>query len=327
MHLGQEEPVPDNERAGWAKGFLTSLTKWNESYISHLELDRRIKIAVLDTGFDTEDAALRTAIPEEHRHTRTKSFVEGENVHDKRGHGTHVAKLVSTIAPEATLYAAKISEGDEFDPKRIVDAINWAITKRVDIVTMSWGLRSFDHDIDHAIRQATSRGVIFFASASNSGANAPRSFPSFTPNVIAIHATDGMGNRWGGNPTQQPHGPNFSTLGTMIQSIWKSKKIYLSGTSFATPIAAGLAANLLAAIISLGMKPGLEDCLDHRVVDKAFSTSGMISIFRSMSEVRDGYDYVHPEVKWWKGHFKSQDAIDRHICKMVSDAILEPTSI
>ena len=38
---------------------------------------------------------------------------------------------------------------------------------------------------------------------------------------------------------------NLTTLGAAVESEWKSKKVYKSGTSFATPVAAAFAANIL----------------------------------------------------------------------------------
>ena len=38
---------------------------------------------------------------------------------------------------------------------------------------------------------------------------------------------------------------SFATLGVAIESAWAGQSLYLTGTSFATPIAAGIAANIL----------------------------------------------------------------------------------
>ena len=75
-------------------------------------------------------------------------------------------------------------------------------------------------------------------------------FPASEEGIFAIHSTDGYGNPSPYNSTALALQPNFCILGEHIESAWPSKDTAgetrrLRGTSFATPIAACLAAFLL----------------------------------------------------------------------------------
>jgi subtilisin family serine protease len=111
---------------------------------------------------------------------------------------------------------------------------------------MSFGFPQLDRDIWTAIRHARLREVIFFAAASNSGGNEDIAFPAkHSEGVISVRATCGEGNFAGFNPNPDPDHFNFGTLGEEVSSAWLATEGNMarkSGTSIATPIAAGLAA-------------------------------------------------------------------------------------
>lgn len=127
---------------------------------------------------------------------------------------------------------------------------------QVDIITMSFGfLDEKEHgcsELRDAILHAHASRVLMFAAAFNVGAHgtAP-AFPARLSNVFCIYSGDGMGNCTRTTPTARRHLYNFLTLGEAVESAWPkalSKEPWLerkSGTSFATPIAAGIAAFLL----------------------------------------------------------------------------------
>ncbi len=47
------------------------------------------------------------------------------------------------------------------------------------------------------------------------------------------------------NPVPLRDDNNFATLGVTIESMWQGQTVYKSGTSYATAVAAGIAANVL----------------------------------------------------------------------------------
>jgi hypothetical protein len=71
----------------------------------------RIKIAVLDTGVDTSHNFIRGA---KKRIKVLPSYAKDDSsTEDSCGHGTHVAKLLLTVAPEAQLFIFKIAKGSQ----------------------------------------------------------------------------------------------------------------------------------------------------------------------------------------------------------------------
>lgn len=68
----------------------------------------RIKVAILDSGLDlSEDQAV---IYDERRDLEYKSWIDGDDGmrKDEVGHGTHLATLLSRIAPEAHIHVARV---------------------------------------------------------------------------------------------------------------------------------------------------------------------------------------------------------------------------
>jgi hypothetical protein len=169
---------------------------------------------------------------------------------------------------------------------------------KVDIITLSIALSEPNYDIDEELNQALypcspdATGKIVFAAAGNRGANKPRAWPASKRGVIAIHATDGRGSAVNMNPNREGN-LNLATLGSDIKMRWPGdrpgefKDVYISGTSFSTPIAAGIAANIL------------EFARNHLKLnrwrkDRFYSHDGMEKILKEMSGRRGGYDYLQP---------------------------------
>ncbi|KAI8689253.1 Subtilisin-like protein [Fusarium keratoplasticum] len=294
-----------DSRCGWAKTFLERAESFYNKHIHHLPIKNRIRVAILDTGIDDTKVFFRAA--KKNRTKRDspvmdqKSFLAGISVTDTDGHGTNVAAIVLKMAPEADLYVAKISKGHEVDgTHHIADAIDWAIAQDVHIINMSFGLSSPNWNIKAAIRRAESLGIICTAAASNYGSNQARSFPAKLDQVLCIHAGDGNGNKSGLNPTPLPWRDNLSTLGVCIPSVWEDEDEgdhYISGTSYAAPVAAGIAANVLR---------------------DAHSCSGMRHIMLAMCEPqhRDGYWFVIPWRRIW-----SEDSTESDVVSKMKEAL------
>ncbi|EHK21000.1 uncharacterized protein TRIVIDRAFT_153551 [Trichoderma virens Gv29-8] len=164
---------------------------------------------------------------------------------------------------------------------------------RVDIISLSFGFES-DHrnvEIDKAISSAISDNIIIFAAAANDGGNKPRAYPARRAGVICIHASDGNGNDGGISPSPQARKSNFSTLGISIESKWKGKKVLQSGTSFATPVAAALAADLLEFA-------RYKCSLNEYEYRRLHSYDGIEALLHLMVEERHRYDYITPGRVW-----------------------------
>ncbi|OAQ58684.1 subtilase family domain-containing protein [Pochonia chlamydosporia 170] len=218
---------------------------------------RQVRIAVLDTGIDLQN----TWIDGESR--RIRCWPAGEDHKDNDGHGTHVAYLLLRLAPNALLRVCKVSNTTLLKDAK-VDQITKAITHfstgeaRVDIINLSFGFAEYTKDLTpvlEAIRTARKNGVVVFAAAGNDGANQDVFWPAALysgGDVICISSSNSFGVQSGFNPEIET-GRRICTLGEGVPSCQPDlsnplQVVHRSGTSFATPIAAAIAAVVLAVM-------------------------------------------------------------------------------
>ncbi len=222
-----------------------------------------IKIAVLDTGFDLTHPDFFGRI------ITSQSFIEGEDVQDGNGHGTHCigtacgAQTPSTlprygIAYNAEIYAGKVlsNKGSGTDGG-ILAGINWAIANGCQVISMSLGAyaapgQAFSMIYEQVGRRSLRRGSLIVAAAGNDsmrrfGVVEPVSHPANCPSIMAVAAlssnlkvasfSNGGINRKGGQV-------DIAAPGVDVYSSWPMPTRYntISGTSMATPHVAGLAA-------------------------------------------------------------------------------------
>ncbi|RYP00369.1 hypothetical protein DL766_010475 [Monosporascus sp. MC13-8B] len=192
-----------------------------------------VKIAVLDSGVDETHNALDTGQIKLKRNW-TNKFKKA--AHDRDGHGTFTPSLIVDYAPDAELYIAKFAEKRPSNPGIIA------------------GIDGYG-DLEKPLLYAHSKNVLLFAAASKSGANQDRAYPARDPHIICVHSTDSDGNRSKFSPTALTRDSNITTIGEAVQSAWPVDLCDMSanpdcvqcksGTSYATPIAVGIAAFLL----------------------------------------------------------------------------------
>lgn len=279
-----------------------------------------IRIAILDTGI---------ALPEDaknHFGSRVQGFKSWlkysaacdtdlvQEPSDYDGHGTHAAGLLLQVARTADIYVAQVfKDSEEVSDARMSQEIHERIAAaikhatevwEVDIISMSFGFESAVSVIETAIKLADANNVILVAAASNCGGNARVSWPARRDDVLCIFATDDFGNPCRSTPTPRSNKDNFAVLGHAVSSFWPNHlrpdetTVRKSGTSIATPIAAGI-----AAIVLQYMKQALnkwdyvltEDKV--QTLGKMRTTAGMRTIFKRIAlegEKRQGYDYLVP---------------------------------
>lgn len=123
------------------------------------------------------------------------------------------------------------------------------------------------------------RKVLFFAAAANFGGNQKEMFPASHEHVISMRAADHLGTYQDFNPPMDIPGPReYMTLGKDVPATWLSNcpgDKCLSGTSVATPIAAGIVGTILADARSSRdeLKPEEQEALE-----KLWTQSGMTSM-------------------------------------------------
>ena len=225
-----------------------------------------IRVAVLDTGMDLKHPDFKG------RSIRRASFISGESVQDKHGHGTHCigsacgpAKVRGRrygVAPEAQIFAAKVLSNKGSGPDQsILNGINWAVRNNCQVISMSLGSRVQQGQAHSPIyefiaQRALARGSLIIAAAGNDSRRAffiaPVSRPANCPSILAVGALDArMGIGRFSNAGLNANGGQVDIAGPGVRvfSSWPMSDRYrfLNGTSMATPHAAGVAALLAQA--------------------------------------------------------------------------------
>lgn len=179
------------------------------------------------------------------------------------GHGTHCAGIIGAvsnnnkgiagIARKVSLMPVRFLGSDgSGDLMSAAKAIDYAANNGADIISASWGAqvaRANVGPILEAIERAGEKGVIFVAAAANDGRNndTREIYPSNAgfDNVISIAASDPDDKKpsWSnfGKATVDLSSPGLNILSTVPVNKYQN----LSGTSMATPLAAGAVALLL----------------------------------------------------------------------------------
>jgi subtilisin family serine protease len=283
------------------------------------------------------------------------------NINDAVGHGTAVCDILLRVAKVDLFVAkiSETANFDSDTPQRVAkvnpiqdyfqtgllltlaQAIEFAASTKhwdVNIMVLSFGFKEADTAIEQAVNEAHGKGKIIFAAASNSGyvhqLHKRVSFPArmeYTGAVISIRSITGQNTLSGfsARPVPSPPDWNFMTLGEGIKAAWSSTSSlgqpnpikYVSGTSFATPLAAGIAACVLD--FSIQEDFDREDfaakvAKKHR--DTLWTCSGIRKIFEKMAGTPavDGSRIILPAELF----NPSPDVIDAHYSSRIEELMV-----
>jgi len=222
-----------------------------------------VKVAVLDTGVDDTHPDLVGQIDAE------QSFVPGQEVADRNGHGTHVAStIVGTgaasgglnkgVAPGADLMVGKVLSNEGFGQDSwIIGGMEWAAGSGAKVISMSLGSSQPSDGTDPmavAVDSLTDQyGALFVIAAGNAGPQSVAS-PGAAAEALTVGAVDKTDRLAGFSSTGPVFRtgaikPDISAPGVGInaarsQLLPTGTGFYqsLNGTSMATPHVAGAAA-------------------------------------------------------------------------------------
>jgi subtilisin family serine protease len=233
--------------------------------VSSSSSGKGIKVAVLDTGFDTSHPDF------DGRTVTTYSFISGEDAQDGHGHGTHCIgtscgpRKPSTgrrygIAYEAEIYAGKVlSNAGSGSDAGILAGIDWAIKNGCAVISMSLGADVAQPHPPYtaAGSRALDQGTLIVAAAGNNANRPAGNFgfvgaPANSPYIMAVGALDGQLSvaPFSARSLESLGGQvDVAGPGYQVYSSWLMPTRYrtISGTSMATPHAAGIAALLAEA--------------------------------------------------------------------------------
>ena len=187
----------------------------------------KIKVAVLDSGLDFDED-----IPFVER----EDFLGEEELsvmyQDYTGHGTCISGLicarentqrVTGIASNVDLYMGRVlDENNEADVNRVIKAVQWAISKKVNIIHMSFGIKTYSEALNNVIQEAYRKGILIIAAAGNDGTadedESTVEYPAAFENVIAVGCTNEKNKK-----------SDFSSSGNEIDVVAPGEKILGTG--------------------------------------------------------------------------------------------------
>jgi hypothetical protein len=233
---------------------------WSAGYDGH-----GIKVAVLDTGYDTAHPDLQGRV------VASQSFIAGETIQDGNSHGTHTASTVGGsgaasgglekgVAWGADLLIGKVlSDAGSGEDSGVIAGMEWAAAQGARVVSMSLGgdtPSAGDDPLCHAIDTiSASSGALFVVAAGNTGNEGAMSCPGAADSALTVAAVDSadqlawfstMGPR-AGDYALKPDiaAPGVDVLAAMAGGTADTGYyVGMSGTSMATPHVAGAAAVL-----------------------------------------------------------------------------------
>ena len=241
-----------------------------------------MRVAVIDAGFMNVD---RMSLFDSLRLLGTHNVVfPGQSVFEEDEHGTKVLSCLAAnapgwmvgTAPEAAYWLIKSEDGRSEYPVEedyYVAALEFADSVGVSVITSSLGYFFFDVDslsytqadldghtafISRAAHRAAEKGLLLFSSAGNEGNGSwgKITFPADTEGILTVGSITNKGVRSQfsskGLTADGRIKPDVVALGTGSCVIEGSGEIsYGSGTSFATPILAGMGICLWQALPQL----------------------------------------------------------------------------
>lgn len=175
------------------------------------------RVLVLDTGIDKNHVALKTNFEKGRNFFESDSGPNPDEYADEEGHGTHCSGTIAGVmneqtgfagvAPNAKLLMGRVCGSLGCSNVAVVDGIDWGISEKVDVISMSLGGPVGSKAEQLAVQRAEKANVVVVAASGNSAGEegySPKcngtpspwgppcgvSFPAAFPTVYAVGAVD-----------------------------------------------------------------------------------------------------------------------------------------
>ena len=241
-----------------------------QSYLEYLNMQNvwsisqgaGITVAVIDTGIDTDHPEFAGRISEYSYNATEDKIVKDyilddgsmdwSLVEDEQGHGTAVAGVIAAamdgngivgIAPQVNIIVIKAECNAEGEFERVSDLVfglYYAIERDVSVVNMSFGVEAILDPFAAPAQLALDSDIICVAAAGNN-ATANLTFPAAGPYVFGVGAL--ATNSWElAEYSNYGENVDFVAPGTVYTTQMGGGYGGMNGTSFASPITAGVLA-------------------------------------------------------------------------------------
>lgn len=241
-------------------------------YDAHPSTGAGVRVAVLDTGIDPDDTRFADRL------VYASTVVPGASSRDVSGHGTHLAAIVATLAPDADLFSCKVladpvelpAEPGQLTAGRmatgrgldgyLLSGIEWALAHGVDIALLPVAGKPYSppsHVFEYAARRAMDQGLLIIAAAGNdsdrgAGLIEPVAHPANCSAIVAVGAVEpGPADDLGWRPANYSNGGVGSGPGGQVDLAahggsdkrWLASAPHgMTGTSVAAAYTTGVAA-------------------------------------------------------------------------------------
>ena len=272
-------PTDPKWQNAWGPKLVRAPAAWNMSTGKASTI-----IAIVDTGVDRTQPDLRGRV------LKGWDFVNNDaNPRDDNGHGTAVAGVAAAAANDGVGIAGMCWHCDILPVKvlnaagsgarsNIAAGIIWATKHGADVINMSLAGPSPSNVIAAAVAYARNHGVVVVAAAGNEGSSR-RFYPAADPGVISVGATNSADHMY--SWSNRGSWVKLSAPGCAMTGKPGPAWTWWCGTSFATPVVAGIAA--LIKSLEPGMsRAAIERTLLSSTVKVRGVTNGRIDAARAL---------------------------------------------
>ncbi len=279
------------------------------------------KVAVLDTGADTDHPDLQSNLYENSKEKPDNGKDDDDNGYvddyygfdavrgrgdgeDMNGHGTHVAGIIAGVANNGNGVSGVCWTGNVI-PIRFMNAsgsgstsdaiegIEYAVKRGAKVINASFGMTTKSSALHDALDYAQEKGVLVVAAAGNDGKdidNSPVYPASYTDsNILAVAAStadDQLASFSNyGDTSVDVAVPGENIISTYLGGTYMS----MSGTSMAAPFASGMA-GILRAKNSDASYSALRKAVRYKV-DKPSAFADKV-VYDGRANLKKAIDYI-----------------------------------